>query len=422
MQVFLWASFSLAVVLFLLSSFFAAAETALTAFSRPRIHRLAKKGNARAKRIEMLAAKMNHTVGSILIGKNAMDILGTSLMTTVFLQIFSESGVVVATMFLTLFIIIFIEVMPKMYAISQPENMSLSISLVMQWCVRLLSPLMYVVQIVSEKTLSLLGMRMHRVESWSSAIEELRSAIDLHGKERLTHESHMLHSVLDLSSLTVDEILIHRSDVMMVDVSQPIGEIYKLVLESSYTRLPVWKNSPENIIGILNTKTFINEYVKHKHAKDETLLDIKKVITKPWFIPETTPLLQQMMSFRTKRHHLACVIDEYGSFSGIVSLEDILEVIVGEIEDEHDEHNTHIRPTKDGAYLVEGSVTIRELNKHFHLELPDEHFSTLAGLLIHESRSVPNVGQRFRFYGLHFNIVRKEEQQLDLVRLEILKK
>lgn len=420
MQVFLWTSFSIAVLLFLLSSFFAAAETALTAFSRPRIHRLAKKGNARAKRIEALAAKMNHTVGSILIGKNAMDILGTSLMTTVFLQLFNETGVVIATMLLTLFIIIFIEVMPKMYAISQPEHMSLSISLVMQWCVRLLSPLMYVVQIVSEKTLSLLGMRMDRVESWSSAIEELRSAIDLHGKERLTHESHMLHSVLDLSSLTVDEILIHRSDVMMVDVDQNIDDIHKMVLKSIYTRLPVWKNSPENIIGILNTKTFIHEYAKHQ-GKDDTLLDIKKVVSKPWFIPETTPLLQQMLAFRKERHHLACIIDEYGSFSGIVSLEDILEVIVGEIEDEHDEHNNHIRPTKDGAYLVEGTVTIRELNKHFNLEIPDEDFSTLAGLLIHESQSVPTVGQRFHFYGMHFNIVRKEDQQIDLVRLEILK-
>jgi len=230
-----------------------------------------------------------------------------------------------------------------------------------------------------------------------------------------------LHSVLDLSSLTVDEILIHRSDVMMVDADQPIDQIYQLVLDSTYTRLPVWKNSPENIIGILNTKTFINEYAKHQHLKDESILDVKKVVTRPWFIPETTPLLQQMLAFRHQRHHLACVIDEYGSFSGIVSLEDILEVIVGEIEDEHDEHNIHIRPTKDGAYLIEGSVTIRELNKHLNLEIPDEHFSTLAGLLIHESRSVPSVGQRFHFYGLYFNIVRKEDQQLDLIRLEVLK-
>ena len=418
MTLFLWASFSAAIILFLLSSFFAAAETALTAFSRARIHRMAKRGNTRAKRIEQLTAQMNQTVGSILIGKNAMDILGTSLMTAVFIQVFNDSGVVVATIFLTLFIIIFIEVMPKMFAISQPENLALSISGVMMWCLRLLSPLMYVVQIISEKTFSMFGVHLKRTESWSSAMEELRSAIDLHGKEKLTHETHMMHSVLDLSSLTVDEILIHRSDVLMIDISQTINQIYHLVLESTYTRLPVWKNSPENIIGILNTKTFMNEYGKHKGRKSIESFDLKKVMSQPWFIPETTPLLQQMMAFRSKRHHLACVIDEYGAFSGVVTLEDILEVIVGEIEDEHDTHSTHIRPTKDGAYLIEGDVTIRELNKHLGTEIPDEDFSTLGGLLIHESRSVPLVGQRFQFYGMRFNVVRKEDQQIDLVRLE----
>lgn len=422
MQILLWASFSFAVLLFVLSSFFAAAETALTAFSRPRIHRLAKKGNAPAKRIEDLANKMNHTVGSILIGKNAMDILGTSLMTGVFIQLFSESGVIVATIILTLVIIIFIEVMPKMYAISHPETLALGISWIMQKCVQILSPLMYVVQIISEKTFALLGMRISRTESWSSAMEELRSAIDLHGKERLTHETHMLHSVLDLSTLAVDDILIHRSDVMTIDFDQSLSVIHKQVLNSTYTRVPVWKHSPENIIGILNTKTFLNEYEKHKAEKNKTPFDLKKVLTKPWFIPETTPLLQQMLAFRSKRHHLACVIDEYGSFSGIVSLEDILEVIVGEIEDEHDNHNTQIRPTKDGAYLVEGVVTIRELNKQFNLEIPDATYSTLGGLLIHETRHIPSVGQRFQFFGMRLNIVRKEDQQIDLVRLEILPK
>ena len=412
------ASFSIAVLLFLISSFFASAETALTAFSRPRIHRLAKRGNARAKRVEDLSKQMNNAVGSILIGKNVMDILATSLMTTVFMQLFDDTGMVIATMILTFVVIVFLEVLPKMYAITYPENLSLAIGWTIQKCVTILTPLMYIVQIISEKTLSLMGMSISRTESWPSAIEELRSAIDLHGKERLKNETHMLHSVLDLASLTVEEIMVHRSDVEMIDMDQPLQGIHDQILKSPYTRLPVWKHSPENIQGILNVKTFLNEYLKAQASKKEEF-DLKKTFIKPWFIPETTPLLHQMHVFRSKRSHLAIVIDEYGSFSGIVTLEDILEEIVGEIDDEHDIKSMNIRSTQDGAYLMEGIVTLRDINKQFELELPDEETSTLGGLLIHESKSIPDVGQRFHFYGLTFTVIRREENQITLVRVEM---
>ncbi|MFN7662663.1 MAG: HlyC/CorC family transporter [Alphaproteobacteria bacterium] len=414
-------SFSVAVLLFLISSFFASAETALTAFSRPRIHRLAKRGNLKAKRVEDLSKQMNNAVGSILIGKNVMDILATSLITTVFMQLFDETGMIIATMVLTFVVIVFLEVLPKMYAITYPETLALAIGWTIQKCVTVLTPLMYIVQIISEKTLSLLGMSISRTESWPSAIEELRSAIDLHGKERLKNETHMLHSVLDLASLTVEEIMIHRSDVQMIDIEQPLQAIHDQILKSPYTRLPVWKNSPENILGILNVKTFLNEYLKAKaHKKEE--FELKKALIKPWFIPETTPLLHQMHAFRSKRSHLAIVIDEYGSFSGIVTLEDILEEIVGEIDDEHDIKSMNIRPTKDGAYLMEGIVTLRDINKQFDLEIPDEEMSTLAGLLIHESQAIPEVGQKFHFYGITFTIIRREENQITLVRVELPQK
>lgn len=417
----LWVSFSIAVLLFLISSFFAAAETALTAFSRPRIHRLAKRGNLKAKRVEELSKQMNSAVGSILIGKNVMDILGTSLITTVFLQLFDDSGVIIATVALTFVVIVFLEVLPKMYAITYPETLSLAIAWTIQKCVVVLNPLMYVVQIISEKTLSLMGMSISRTESWPSAVEELRSAIDLHGKERLKNETHMLHSVLDLSSLTVEEIMVHRSDVEMIDMDQPLQIIHDQILKSPHTRLPVWKHSPENIQGILNVKTFLNEYLKAQSSKKEEF-DFKKTFIKPWFIPETTPLLYQMHAFRSKRNHLAIVIDEYGSFSGIVTLEDILEEIVGEIDDEHDIKSINIRSTKDGAYLMDGIVTLRDINKQFDLELPDEETSTLAGLLIHESRSIPEVGKRFYFYGLTFTVIRREDNQITLLRVEIPEK
>ncbi len=417
MTFFLWISLFLAISLFLLSSFLSAAETALTAFSRPRIYRLAKKGNMRAKSIEQLTHKMNHVIGSILIGNNATNMLATALATAIFTKLFDEVGVAIASGIMTLLLIIFLEVMPKMYTITHAESLILKIAPAIKFCLKILSPLMSIVSIISERALALFGSPTPQPEGWSSTLEELRSAIDLHGKEKLQKESVMLHSILDLSSVLVKEIMIHRSDVEMIDADQSIEKVYQQVLKSPYSRLPVWKGSPENIVGVIHIKTFLKEFVKASHSQKK--LDIKKACVSPWFIPETTPLLYQMQAFRQKRHHLALVVDEYGAFCGIVTLEDILEEIVGEIDDEHDLKNSDIRRTKEHAYLVDGSVTVRDFNRQFGLEVPDEEASTLAGLVINESRAIPKVGQSFKFYGIEFKVLRREDNQLTLLRVKI---
>ncbi len=417
MTFFLWTAFFVTVSLFLLSSFLSAAETALTAFSRPRIYRLAKKGNPRAKSIERLTHKMNHAIGSILIGNSATNTLATSLATAIFMQLFDETGVVIATCTMTILMLTFLEVMPKMYAITHAESLILKMAPSIKVCLTILSPFMNLVSIISERVLALFGSPTPQPEGWSSTLEELRSAIDLHGKEKLQKESVMLHSILDLSSVLVKEITIHRSDVEMINADQSIEKVYQQVLKSPYSRLPVWKGSPENIVGVIHIKTFLKEFVKAAHSQKK--LDIKKACVAPWFIPETTPLLYQMQAFRQKRHHLALVVDEYGSFCGIVTLEDILEEIVGEIDDEHDLKNSDIRRTKEKAYLIDGAVTVRDFNRQFGLEVPDEEASTLAGLVINESRDIPKIGQTFKFYGIEFKVLRREENQLTLLRVKI---
>ncbi|MEI8320997.1 MAG: CNNM domain-containing protein [Alphaproteobacteria bacterium] len=416
MELMIWISGIGAIFLFLLASFLSATETSLGAFSRPRIHRLSQKGNAKAKIIEELSQKMNHVLGTVLIGNNATNTLATSLATSVFIQLFDEKGVILSSICLALFIIIFLEVLPKTYAINHPENFVLKIGSFLKVFIKILSPLMYLVQIISEKCLGLLGVKTDKGDGWSSSLEELRSVIDLHGKERLKKESSMLHSILDLASVTVEEIMVHRSDVEMIHLDASMDKVYEQIVASRYSRLPLWEKESENIVGVLHTKTFLKEYSKLKGRKKA--VDLRKIVDRPWFVPGVTPLLHQMHAFRDQRTHLALVVDEYGSFSGIVTLEDILEEIVGQIDDEYDLENVHIRPAKNGCFWVDGIVTIRDFNRHFGLELPDEEAATIGGLLIYESQDIPKVGQTYLFYDVEFKILRREDNQITLVKIK----
>lgn len=402
------------VILFLLMSFLSATETSLGAFSRPRMHRLAQKGNASAKTIEGFAQRMNHVLGIVLIGNNAANTLATSLATTLFMQAFDETGVLLSSVALAFFVIIFLEIIPKTYAITYPETFMLRVSGFLKVFIKLFHPLMHIVQFISEKCLSLLGVTINKSESWLSSLEELRSAIDLHGREKLEKESSMLHNILDLSMVTVEEIMIHRSDVEMIHVDQSLDKTYKQVVNSRYSRLPLWERESENIVGIMHAKTFLTAY---SQRKDKKTLDLIKLSDRPWFVPSVTLLLSQMHEFKARKKHLAIVVDEYGSFSGIVTLEDLLEEIVGQIDDEYDLDRMDIRAAKDGSFWVKGTVTIRDFNRHFGVHLPDEEASTIAGLLLYESRDIPKVGQTYFFHEIEFKILRRERNQTTLVKV-----
>ncbi len=412
----IWITIGAIFVLLLLSAFFSGSETALTAVSRPHMHHLLKTGDKRAGIIAKLHARMERLIGTILLVNNLVNILASALATSLLIGVFGDTGVAYATLVMTLLVLIFAEVLPKTYAINNANRTALSVAPVVRFLVLVLSPLSDAVQVVVRATLRLFSVS---TESNLGAIsdDELRGAIDLHAETGSTddQERAMLRSILDLDHVEVGEIMVHRKDIFTVDAGLSPTTILEQVIASPYTRIPIWRKKPDNIIGVLHAKTLLSAVKLQAPAMEK--LDIPGLAAKPWFIPESTTLLQQLHAFRKKREHFALVVDEYGVLMGIVTLEDILEEIVGDISDEFDIAVPGVRLQADDTFIIKGDVTIRDLNRQFDWSLPDDQAATLAGLVLHESRRIPDVGQVFNFYDFRFEILRRKRNQITSLRL-----
>jgi len=412
----IWITIGAIFVLLLLSAFFSGSETALTAVSRPHMHHLLKTGDKRAGIIAKLHARMERLIGTILLVNNLVNILASALATSLLIGVFGDTGVAYATLVMTLLVLIFAEVLPKTYAINNADRTALSVAPVVRLLVLVLSPLSDAVQVVVRATLRLFSVS---TESNLGAIsdDELRGAIDLHAETGSTddQERAMLRSILDLDHVEVGEIMVHRKDIFTVDAGLSPTTILEQVIASPYTRIPMWRKKPDNIIGVLHAKTLLSAVKLQAPATEK--LDIPGLAAKPWFIPESTTLLQQLHAFRKKREHFALVVDEYGVLMGIVTLEDILEEIVGDISDEFDIAVPGVRLQADDTFIIKGDVTIRDLNRQFDWSLPDDQAATLAGLVLHESRRIPDVGQVFNFYDFRFEILRRKRNQITSLRL-----
>lgn len=406
-------------ILLLLSGFFSGSETALTAVSRAKMHSLEKDGNSKAGIVNKLREEKDKLIGALLLGNNLVNILASALATSVLIKIFGEAGVIYATAVMTMLILIFAEVLPKSYAITHSDKMAVAIAPIIKWVVFILSPITQAVIAIVRNFLKLFGVDISAVQDDSK--EELIGVIDLHqgDDQEIREERAMLRSILDLVHVDVDEIFTHRSKVEMIDVDKPNDEIVKQVLNSQFTRLPLYKETPENIIGVIHVKWVLRALHEANGKPDK--IDIEDIANDPWFVPDTTNLFDQLQEFRERREHFALVVDEYGSFEGIVTLEDILEEIVGEIDDEHDVSVPGVRPQPNGGYLVDGTVTIRDVNREFEWGLSDENYSTIAGLIIYESKLLPEPGQSFVFYGIRFDILRRKDNQITQVRMTPLK-
>ncbi len=405
-------------VLLILSAFFSGSETALTGASRPLMHQLEQKGNRRAKTVNKLQEGKGRLIGAILIGNNLVNILASALATSILIGMFGEAGIAYATVIMTALVVMFAEILPKTYALQNADRTALRIAPVVRPLVYILSPITFATQWVVRIALRVFGVHLHSGEDFVSKTDELRGAIELHqgedDDETVQHERAMLRSVLDLAEVEVGEIMVHRKTVAMVNADEPAEEIVSQVLASPYTRMPLWRDQPENVIGVIHAK----EVLRAIHDNDGNFdIDIEALAAEAWFIPETTPLLDQLQAFRDRHEHFALVVDEYGSLEGVVTLEDILEEIVGDIADEHDISVPGLRPQPDGSYIVDGSFTIRDLNRQFEWNLPDEEAATIAGLILHESRRIPDVGQAFMFYGLRFDIMRRQRHQITAIRI-----
>lgn len=409
----MWESVTAIGILLILSAFFSASETALTGASKARMHALEMEGNKRAKLVNTLRDRKDQLIGAILIGSNVVNTLSSALATSVLISMFGAEGVLYATAIMTVLLLIFSEVLPKTYALIRADSMAMAFAPIVQGFVWLFTPLLFIVSFIMRGVMTLAGN-----QSNDSTEEELRGAIELHETEeevRTQAKRAMLHSILDLADVDVGSIMTHRKGVETVDVGQPISVVIDQVLDNAYSRLPVYRDDSDNIIGILHAKALLREM--SAVGGDFSRIDISRLLSDPWFIPETTILFDQLQSFRERKEHFAIVVDEYGAFKGIVTLEDILEEIVGDIEDEHDVSVPGVRAQPNGSFIVDGTVTIRDLNRAVNWNLPDDQYATIAGLVLHESKTIPAVGQNFTFYGYRFKILKRQRNQITLIRI-----
>jgi Mg2+/Co2+ transporter CorB len=406
------------VALLVVSAVFSAAETALTRASRGRMHQLEREGDPGARGVNRLLADQERMIGAVLIGYNAINILASSLATVVITHaIPGAEGVAIATGVMTLLVVVFVEVLPKTLAIVQADDVARSLSRPMLVVVRVLGPVIAAVQWVVRLTLRIFGVRLDKGADVLAAREEIRGAVALHHSEGAfeTGERQMLGGVLDLSDMDVSEIMVHRRSISMIDADLPLREIVARVIDAEHSRLPLYTGEAENIVGVLHAKDVLKALVEAGGVVER--LDVGAIARTPWFIPETTSLKDQLNAFLKRRAPLALVVDEYGALQGLVTLEDILEEIVGEIEDEYDEAVQGVRRQADGWVHVDGDVTIRDLNRAMDWNLPDDHAVTVAGLVIHEARTIPEPGQRFLFFGHHFQVLRRQRNQVTALRV-----
>jgi Mg2+/Co2+ transporter CorB len=413
----IWAAAAILVFCILMSALFSGSETAVTAASKARMHALEKQGDARAALVIRLLAKRDRLIGAMLLGNTLFNIAASSFLTAVLVALVGDSGALYATAAMTFLLLVFAEVLPKTVAITYPDRWSLLVARIVSFLVALFGPILYGVEKLVRGALFLFGLRLGEAHSLLSPHEELKSAVDLMHKEGGVDRSDrdMFGGLLDLKELAVSDVMVHRTKMLALDAALPLPELVREVVASPYTRLPLWREQPDNIVGVLHAKDLLRALSDAGGDAEKIKLDT--LALDPWFVPDTTTLEDQLQAFRKRKTHFALVVDEYGDVQGLVTLEDILEEIVGDIRDEHDIAAIGVRRQADGSVIVEGAASIRDLNRVMDWSLPDEEATTIAGLVIHEARAIPEQGQKFAFHGFRFEVLRKQRNRITLLRL-----
>lgn len=413
--------YGLTVLLFLLiSAFFSAAETALTAVSRARIYQLVMEGNKRARIVSRLRKEKESMIGAVLIGNNAVNIGASAIATTLSIKIFGdENGLLIVTGVMTLLVVVFSEILPKTYAIQNSEKVSLAFAPALSILVRILKPVTHTIQFFIRGIFRIFNKNIEpQGGTIVSGADIIRGTIELYHREgkMIKQDRDMLGSILDLNDIEVKDIMIHRKDVETLNADMSADELIQKAVSTMHSRIPLWRDAPDNIIAVLHVKNLIK--IMREQKEKLSTEAIIAICNKPWFIPETTSLRDQLLEFRNKRQHFAFVIDEYGDWQGVVTLEDIIEEIVGEIDDEHDEIDEDIRRIDNDTYIISGSVTIRDLNRHLGWNLPDDNASTIAGLLIYEAQTIPEIGDIHQIYGFDCTAMEKSAMQITSIKIK----
>jgi Mg2+/Co2+ transporter CorB len=406
------------IALVALSAFFNGSETALTAASRARMHALEQEGHDGAKGVNRLLSTPEKMIGAVLLGNTLVDVLASALASGLAVMLVGDVGVIYATIIMTLLIVIFAAVLPKTYALVSPDKVALFVAPIMHVVVIVLSPATKLIELVVRWILKLTPSTRDDAANILAAHEEIRGTIDLQTRDGTVarHDADMLGGVLDLRDLQVADVMIHRTKMETLNADDSPQTIVDEILHSQYTRMPIWRDESENIVGVLHTKDLL--IALGRSSWDISKLDIMSFASPPWFVPDTTAVKHQLNAFLKRKAQMALVVDEYGEVQGLITLEDILEEIVGQIADEHDTHEAQIRVQADGSVNVDGTVAIRDLNRHMDWDLPDEEATTMAGLVIHEAQTIPEPGQVFTFHGFRFEILRKTRNKIVALRLK----
>lgn len=406
--------------LVIFASLLSSAETSVTAVSKAKLHGMAKKGDAKAKLVLELQKNVGLSLSTILLFNTLCLTIVNNNIGDITADIFGKEAIIFVSIIMTAIITVYAETLPKIIAVNAPDRVLMLLIRPLWLIYTIFRPITLAINNFARAHLKLFGIKSNANDEYA-ALEELRGAIDMHFAET-THDANneraMLKSILDLREVSVEEIMTHRKNVTMINAEDKPSDIVKQVLESPFTRVPLYKDNHDNIVGVIHAKALLRSVNSHKGSLDK--LDIMSIATPPWFIPETADLIDQLQAFKARREHFAVVVDEYGVFNGIVTLEDILEEIVGDITDEHDIAVKGIRPQEDGSYIIDGTATIRDVNRQLNWELPDEEAATIAGLVLYEVRLIPEVGQSFNIHGYQFEIMRRHRNQITLIRVKAL--
>ncbi len=412
--------FIIVLILLSASAFFAGCETAITAYSKPKMHRLAKEGNKYARIICELQHEIGLVISAILTCNTILNSFAVSFATAMCIKMFGESSLVYCSIVMSVFVVLFAEVLPKMFTIVNPEKLLLPSANFLKFIFVALKPLNNIIGAIARWFISTFTKTTLDKDEYASSLEELKGAIDMHksGRDDIVQEKAMLNSILDLGRVQISKIMVHRKNVTMMCMDDDLNTIINQIMLCPFTRIPLWQGNRDNIVGILHVKDLLKS-IKDNGSFDN--LDIMSIAIKPWFIPENTDLLYQLQEFKRKREHFALVVDEYGCFMGIVTLEDILEEIVGDISDEHDIASVNgIRKQEDDSYIVDGSISVRDFNRELGTNFSSEIAATIAGIVINSTGVIPEVGQTFLLFGYRFEILKRQRNQVTLLRISKL--
>lgn len=407
------ALFTALIVMIMLSAFFSASETAMMSINRYRLRHLAKSKHRGAMLTSALLARPDRLIGLILLGNNFVNIAASALATLIGLRLMGETGIAVATGLLTILILIFGEVTPKTLAVLHPERIALPVAYILTPLLRLLYPIVWLTNGIANSLLKVFGVSPKEPAMNQLSRDELRSVVNEAGALIPRRHQRMLLSILDLENVTVEDIMVPRNEIIGIDIDGDLDDAMRLLTTSQHTRLPVYRENIDNVVGIIHLRNALHLVAQGKLTREA----LNQIAREAYFVPEGTPLNTQLLNFQRQKRRIGLVVDEYGDILGLVTLEDILEEIVGEFTSDAAATVREVHPQDDGSFLIDGSANIRELNRLMEWQLPTDGPKTFNGLIIEHLESIPETGTSIMIAGYPIEVVQTSASTIKTAKI-----